>query len=310
VPDQALEPPEAIEVQAAESRIAFAVTAAFTVLLAGTLYYVYDIFEPLAPPGKLNAWAAFMAGVTLIMAVVPVVVYLRRPDAAELVRVWDKLGKVVAVLYDLAVASSVWLLLPYASEPLQLLMVIFYSAAISGQVISTAESTDTIVFGVLAIFGSAAWFFLQTDSVYSISLAVFLLAFGAMLIAVSLILKQAIRTAIRLRLKAERISDELAAALEEAREARDARTRFIAAASHDLRQPLQAAALFFEQLRGTPSPAQRERAEAGVRLGLAEANALLERMLEHLKLESGTLEARVAPVPIAPCSRRWLPSTG
>lgn len=291
---------EGREVQAAESRIEFALAGAFTLLLAGTLYYVYTLFEPLVPAGRLHAWVGFMATITVIMVVVPLIVFLRQPDTDEIVEVWDRVGKGVAVLYDLAVASSVWLLLPYASEPLQLLMVIFYSAAISGQVISTAESTDTIVFGVVVIFGSAALFFLMSGSIYSGSLAVFLLAFGGMLIAVSLVLKHAIRTAIRMRLKAEKISEELAIALEEAREARDARTRFIAAASHDLRQPLQAAMLFFQQLLRNPPESQRRRAEEGVRQGFSEANSLLDRMLEHLRLESGTLAVNLEPVALGP----------
>ena len=41
---------------------------------------------------------------------------------------------------------------------------------------------------------------------------------------------------------------------------RDAKTRFLASASHDLGQPLQAARLFFDQAMAAPDPARREAA--------------------------------------------------
>lgn len=272
----------------------------FTILIAGTLIYVYELFAPLVPATNLHIWASFTAFVTLMMALTPIVFFIRRPTPEAIERYWSPFGKLVAVLFDLSAAASVWLLLPFASEPLQLLMVIFYSAAISGQVISTAESIGTNVFAVLSIFGSAAIFFLQADSEYAGSVAGFLMAFGGLMIVVALILKQAIRSAIASRLAAERLSGELAVALEDAQNARDARTRFIAAASHDLRQPLQAAMLFFQQMRRHPDPARREEAAEGVTHGFAEANALLERMMEHLRIESGAVTVHREVLPLGP----------
>ncbi|MCB2083065.1 MAG: hybrid sensor histidine kinase/response regulator [Sphingomonadaceae bacterium] len=287
------------EIRAQESRIEFVLAGIFTLLVAGTLYYVYDLFEPLAPSFNLAAWAWFTASVTLVMALAPIIFFVRRPDPDGIERIWSPFGKVVAILFDIAVASSVWLLLPYASEPLQLLMVIFYSAAISGQVISTAESIGTNVFAVLVIFGSAALFFLQTDSDYAISVAIFLLAFGGLMILVALILKQAIRSAISSKMDAERLSEEISIALSDAQQARDARTRFIAAASHDLRQPIQAAMLFFQQATTQKDSLLRREAEDGVRQGFAEVNALLERMMEHLRIESGAITVHPETIELA-----------
>lgn len=284
------------EVRAAESRIEFALAGLLSLLVAGTLAYVHWLFEPLVPPVPLWSWTAFMGAVTAIMLIVPMLVQVRQPSAERIERFWSPLGKVVAVLFDLAVASSVWVLLPYASEPLQLLMVIFYSAAISGQVIATAESIGTVVFGVIAVFGSAALFFFRSETAYSTSLAVFLLAFGALMIGTALVLKQAIRTAITLRLRAESMSADLADALAATHAERDARARFIAAASHDLRQPLQAASLYFRQVLRVADPERRAQAADGVNRGLAEAMVMLESMAEHLRLESGALHAQVEPV--------------
>jgi signal transduction histidine kinase len=286
-------------VRAAESRLEFAVAGSFTLLLAGTLAYVHSLFAPITPPDRLWLWTGMTGFTIACMMLLPLTVLLRRPDDAEINRLWSPAGKVVAVMYNLVVAASVWMLLPYASEPLRLLMVIFYAAAISGQVISTAESIENIVFGVVSVFGSAALFFLNTPGPYSGGLAIFLVAFGALMLGVAVTLKYAVRSAIKARLQAEAVSADLATALTVANDARDAKTRFIAAASHDLRQPLQAAVLFFEQLRRSDAGPVRDKAEAGVALAFEEADALLDRMLEHLRLDAGAVEARRAPSPTA-----------
>jgi signal transduction histidine kinase len=290
-------------IRAAESRIEFALAGVFSILIGGTLWYVHSLFAEIAPLGRLWLWTGMVIAVTVVMAAVPLIVHLRRSSDAEIMRIWAPAGKVIAVAFDLAVASSVWLLLPYASEPLRLLMVVFYAAVISGQVISTAESTGTIIFGVVSIFGSAAAFFLMTPGLYSVGVALFLLGFGALMIGVAAVLKVAIRSAIQARLNAEAISASLAEALDQATEARNSKTRFIAAATHDLRQPLQAAALFFNRAVG-PDRAVQEQAVASARLAFEEAASLLDRLLDHLRLDGGLIQPAMQDVALAPLLAR------
>jgi len=172
---------------------------------------------------------------------------------------------------------------------------VLYSALITGQLVTQADSSLTTAFGVIAVFGSTALFFLLSPGQYSGSLGFFLLAFGLLLIGMSFVLKNAIRSAIRSRMNAEDASRELGLALAEASAAQAAKTRFIAAATHDLRQPLQAAALFFDQaLRGRDTAARRAATE-GCRLALLETNAILLQLLDHLRLDSGAVELRVEP---------------
>lgn len=297
------EPRQATEYQrirAAESRIEFTVAGLMTFLIAGTFIYVHLLFKPVVPPKNLMLWTWFMGFVIALLIALPLTVLIRRPDDLELATVWARAGNVVTALFDLAVASAVWLFFPYASEQLQLLMVVFFCATISAQVITTAEAIGNITFAVIAVLGSTALFFLQSDSSYAISLALFLTAYGLLMIGVALTLKYAVRSAIKSRLKAEEASAELVIALEQAQKARDDRTKFIAAASHDLRQPLQAAMLFFQQLSMNPKEHLRKRAETGVQQAFQEANALLDRMLEHLRLESGTMPTAICAVDLAP----------
>lgn len=287
-------------IRAAESRIEFTLAGLMTVLIAGTFIYVHLLFKPVVPPENLMLWTGYTGFVIVLLIAVPLIVLVRRPDDVELATVWARVGNVVTGLFDLAVASAVWLFFPYASEQLQLLMVVFFCATISAQVITTAEAIGNIAFAVIVVLGSTAVFFLQSNSSYAASLALFLTAYGLLMIGVALTLKYAVRGAIKSRLQAEEASAKLAVALGEAQKARDDRTTFIAAASHDLRQPLQAAMLFFQQLSMSPSPQLRSRAESGVRQAFQEANTLLDRMLEHLRLESGTMPTAICAVDLGP----------
>jgi len=292
------DPAERARIRAAESRIEFAVSGAFTILVAGTLAYVHNLFVDIVPLARLWTWTGLVLIAIAVLVAIPLAVVLRKPSDAEIMAVWSPLGKFAAILFDTAVGASVWLLLPYASEPLRLLMVVFYAACVSGQVISTAESLGTIVFAVVSIFGSAALFFVMTPGPYSTGLALFLVAFGALMIGVAATLKVAIRSAIAARLAAEAISLDLAAALDAATEARRAKTRFIAAATHDLRQPLQAAALFFNRIAAR-QPAGGDATVVNARLAFAEAAGLLDQLLEHLRLDGGMIKPNVGKTSLA-----------
>jgi two-component system, sensor histidine kinase len=283
-------------IRAAESRLEFALAGGAALLCAATLAYVHHLFEPITPPDRLGAWTSVTAGVIAVMIAVPTIVFLRRPSDQEITRVWTHVGKAVAVAFDLVVAASVWMLLPYASEPLRLLMVIFYAASLAGQVITTAESLATIAFGVFAVFGSTVLFFLNEPGPYSGPLALFLTAFGLLLLATAVTLKLAIRSAFEARLKAERASADLAQALRQVTTERDAKGRFIAAASHDIRQPLQAARLFFDQTLGARNGAERDAAVTGVRAAFGETEALLGQISDHLRLDSGAVPVRLQVV--------------
>jgi two-component system, sensor histidine kinase len=96
------------------------------------------------------------------------------------------------------------------------------------------------------------------------------------------------------------ISDALIAAREEADRANRAKSRFLATASHDLRQPLQAIRL----INASMKKLSRESAEFSelVRhqeLAIDSATRLLNALLDISRLESGTIEPQLAPVRLA-----------
>jgi signal transduction histidine kinase len=77
-----------------------------------------------------------------------------------------------------------------------------------------------------------------------------------------------------------------------------AKSRFLAAASHDLRQPLHALNLLVAQLRAEPTPAERERLTLRVENATASINGLFDSLLDISKLDAGVVTANVSAFPL------------
>jgi signal transduction histidine kinase/CheY-like chemotaxis protein len=79
--------------------------------------------------------------------------------------------------------------------------------------------------------------------------------------------------------------------------ANEAKTRFIAAASHDLRQPMHALALFVAQLRAIDMPNDAQTLLSKIERSVEALMELLEALLDLSKVDAGAV--RVAPKPFA-----------
>ncbi len=84
--------------------------------------------------------------------------------------------------------------------------------------------------------------------------------------------------------------EDLLRAKEAAERANQAKTRFLAAASHDLRQPLQALGMFVEVLAGRDHDAADQRIIEKIRDSVNATESLLSALLDISKLEAGLVE--------------------
>jgi signal transduction histidine kinase len=78
-----------------------------------------------------------------------------------------------------------------------------------------------------------------------------------------------------------------------------AKSRFLAAASHDLRQPLHALGLFVAQLHGRVRANERRRIVARIDAALSAMNELFNALLDISKLDAGVLSPSITEFPIA-----------
>lgn len=93
---------------------------------------------------------------------------------------------------------------------------------------------------------------------------------------------------------------ELQRQKDRAEQANRTKTQFLAAASHDLRQPLQALGMFSHALRRRVSdPATIELVE-GVGRGVDSLEAVIEALLDISKLDAGAVTPRLEDMPLGP----------
>ncbi|GAA0581744.1 ATP-binding response regulator [Caenispirillum bisanense] len=105
----------------------------------------------------------------------------------------------------------------------------------------------------------------------------------------------AILNDVTTRIEAERLREEARHAAEQAALSR---SRFLASASHDLRQPLQALALFVSRLeRRDLDPTARE-VVGNIRESVATLSSLLNGLLDMSKFDAGMTQVRVTDVPL------------
>jgi signal transduction histidine kinase/CheY-like chemotaxis protein len=95
-----------------------------------------------------------------------------------------------------------------------------------------------------------------------------------------------------------RLFDELQEKSRQLEMASQAKSRFLGAASHDLRQPLHALNLFVAQLRDEADPAERGRLIARIDAAVGAMNELFEALLDMSRLEAGVLEPNLSAFPI------------
>jgi len=120
-------------------------------------------------------------------------------------------------------------------------------------------------------------------------------------------LARAARDSIELRFDNERLVAQLRAqtdravqALATAEQANQDKSRFLAAASHDLRQPLHAMGLFLDTLARSPLTAQQASVLGHARTASGAASEMLTTLLDYSRLEAGVVQAHDAPFAVQP----------
>lgn len=97
-----------------------------------------------------------------------------------------------------------------------------------------------------------------------------------------------------------RVEKELRDARAAAEAASASKSRFLAATSHDLRQPMQGALLFAAGLEGAVEGEAARAGLANLHTSLDTLKALLDQMFDLARMESGTVSPVLADVPLAP----------
>jgi len=103
-------------------------------------------------------------------------------------------------------------------------------------------------------------------------------------------------------LQAERatLEEKVRLRTHELAKANQAKSRFLASASHDLRQPLHALSLFVDELRAKPTEARRMRLHNNLADAVGRLNGMFDAILDTSKIEAGAIRPSLSRFPLAP----------
>lgn len=267
------------------------------VMVAGQAAYfavialLFIFYRPVVPTAPMTVWLLFAGCIFLYILLFDVTMFARNPSPDELLRFWRALDKRHTILFDMIAVGIIALMLPYGAEAHRLVTVAFCVGYVPLQMISDPENVSGNRFSIVSVLGAFVIYLLMQGEVYTHLLAVFMAIYGATLFYSSNVFRKVVVDALRNRRAAE-------AAMEEVAAERDAKTRFIATASHDLGQPLQAARLFSDQLADAPNDAVRLRTQAGLDRAIASAQQMLSHMLNHMRLEADAVTPHTRDVEI------------
>ncbi|MBB5205795.1 signal transduction histidine kinase/CheY-like chemotaxis protein [Inhella inkyongensis] len=248
-----------------------------------------------------TAWLAYQAGAHEAAWTLGLATLLLAHGRAALLQWLHDHGRRAALLQALTWSPAVVslsqaaLLIAVFQQPFSLwqtliTMVMFGNAA--GGVAPAAGHLPGYLAWCAPIAGALVLSWLQRGGLESWIFALLILVLFALLI-------QAVAEQARLQRDMVRLGSDLRRAKEGAERASEAKTRFFAAASHDLRQPL--AALTYQiatvqALAGVHKDERLAQTAAGLRRSLQDSRSLLDSLLEVSQLEAGAVAAHPEPV--------------
>lgn len=286
---------------AAETRSWIRLSAFGLVAVAAFLAFVGAGFRSLVrPPAMLDAWLGAMLLVLAYWVATAAVFARRRPSDAEVMRLWTRLGRGGQAALNLGLGVSPWILLPNADPALRSLLLMMYLWYVATGIMVSSVAMPIPAAEIVLLLLSPVAFLLRHPSPHSLGTAAFLGVVGGNLLVFNHLVRGSVNRGIDTHLAINRAEAAARIAEASAVAGRDAKTRFIAAASHDLQQPLQAASLFFETAIAPGDEGGRDRAIAGARRAFASTQTLIGQMLDFLRLESGAVSPVLQAVALGP----------
>jgi signal transduction histidine kinase/CheY-like chemotaxis protein len=150
-----------------------------------------------------------------------------------------------------------------------------------------------ILGGLMLAWGLAPW--LQAPAWTERALALIAVVYGALLMGFARETRQTFTDSWRIRLQEHALNEKLQLALAQAREASAAKTRFLAAASHDLRQPLHSLSLLAATLAMRPLDTRSAQIVELLRQSTEALSAQLDGLLDVSKLDAGIVAPNRQP---------------
>lgn len=256
------------------------------------------------PPARLAGWAAVMIAAVLARWAVGRLFQVRARDDTELPR-W-------ADLYFLAMSAVgicygvCFLLFAHPDRPITVALTLgaLYSVA-AGSTPTSAYHPPAILGAVIPAFGAMLGKLLLAGQFEYVLLGLASALYGVTMIGYCRVQSRTLREGFRIRFENEQLVEDLRQekiAADDARGAAEqanlAKSQFLAAASHDLRQPLYALGLFSSSLDELKLDSEGRDVVRRIQDSIGVMESSFDGLLDLSKLEAGVVQPRIVPVAV------------
>ncbi|EGI78100.1 ATP-binding response regulator [Hylemonella gracilis] len=264
---------------------------------AATSAFTAVVVAPATPTLVWVSWLLLMyaqVGVRLLL----LLAYQRgHPDAESMAR-WGRRSSVGQLVSGLVWGAGALVLNPSGAMEVQLFLTVMIAmlAITAGGAFATLRPAFLafylpcmlpLPFALFSIGGNIG-------HVAGLTLLIYTYFFGVF----SLRVNRGLLESIRLRLAQTQLAEQLAQRTAVAEAAAADKSRFLAAASHDLRQPLHALALFVDALKSCVDGPSREALVRNIEQSLGAMDSLFHALLDISKLDAGVVRPVWEPFPV------------
>jgi len=273
----------------------------YPVFLAAVMFSWLATDPPDVPDQELLAWLAVVA---LVLAV-RMVVLARLPALARLGRRRCLQAAVALSMLNGATHGAGILLFAAPTDFQFAIQSLLFVGLCAGAVATTAGYRPVFLGYMLPVIVPLV-FLWCTDVRHSGNVAVgaIIALFAGVLMTLSSDSFRLFRESFEIRSQQAQLNDRLRTALDRAEAASRAKTRFLAAASHDLRQPIHTLSLFSAALALRPLDEGSRDIARHIEAALENLGAQLDALLDISKLDAGVVYSRPVVLALRPLLAR------
>lgn len=273
-------------------------TAVAAILVAGIL----------AGTGAISWTLAIVFGAFMLVQIharmLLITTYQRRQPPDHEWRVWSRRFSIGVLVASFGVGGFSLLLLSPDHFDMQLLVMLFICAVASGAITAFGVLRPAIYYSILPMLMlPTGWMMVQGDWVHWV-LALIILGWLAAISDQARRYGAQFEEAVRLRFENENLIAKLRAEKSIAEDASTAKSRFLAAASHDLRQPVHALTLFVAALRPRVADAEARRLLDYIDSSVQAMGGLFNGLLDISRLDAGVVEVHAQSFLMQPMLER------
>ena len=219
-------------------------------------------------------------------------------------RLWARRFTIGVVVASFGLGGFSWLLLSPQHFDMQLLVMLFFCAVASGAITAFGVLRPAIFLSILPMMSfPTAWMIAQGDWVHWV-LALIIVGWLLAVADQARRYSQQFEESVRLRFENEDLISRLRLEKFVAEDASSAKSRFLAAASHDLRQPVHALSLFVAALRPRVTDGEARRMLDHIDSSVQAMGGLFNGLLDISRLDAGVVEVNTQTFAVHPLLER------